>query len=204
MKLILKGLGCVIISVIVFLTLNSLIPNEREAEIYNSTIRLHVLANSDTEEDQKLKLKVRDALLSKMVTYEAKSKSEALEIIEENKEELIKIAEDVVKNEGYEYEIDIDIGNESYPTRYYEDFALPAGIYTSVRVIIGKGEGQNWWCVLFPPLCLSSAIEYDSEEMVDAGLTKDQYSIITGSSGKYRVKFKLFEMASQLFGFKYD
>lgn len=204
MKLIFKGLACVAISVIVFLTLNSLIPNEREAEIYNSTIRLHVLANSDSEDDQALKLKIRDAILKKMTTFEAKSKSEALKIIEENKENLIEIAEDVAKKEGYDYEIDIDIGNESYPTRYYDDFALPAGIYTSVRVIIGKGEGQNWWCVLFPPLCMSSALEFDKEETVDAGLTKDQYSIITGTSGKYRVKFKLFEMASQLFGFKYD
>ena len=204
MKLIFKGLGCVAISVIVFLTLNSLIPNEREAEIYNSTIRLHVLANSDSEDDQALKLKIRDAILKKMTALEAKSKSEALKIIEENKENLIEIAEDVAKKEGYDYEIDIDIGNESYPTRYYDDFALPAGIYTSVRVIIGKGEGQNWWCVLFPPLCMSSALKFDKEETVDAGLTKDQYSIITGTSGKYRVKFKLFEMASQLFGFKYD
>ena len=204
MRLILKLIGSVLISVIVFLALNSIIPSKNDVEIYNSTIRLHVLANSDSEDDQALKLKVRDTILEKMVTYEAKNKSEALEIIEKKSDELTEIAEDVVEKEGYDYEISIEIGQEDYPTRYYEDFALPAGIYTSVRIIIGKGEGQNWWCVLFPPLCTSSAIEYDKESYIDVGLTKDQYSLITGASGKYRVKFKLIEMASQLFGFKYD
>ena len=204
MRFILKIFGSIIISVIVFLALSSLIPSKNDVEIFNSTIRLHVLANSDSEKDQALKLKVRDRILEKVVTFEAKNKNEALEIIEKNKDELIKIAEDVVKNEGYSYDVGIEIGLEDYPTRYYEDFGLPAGIYTSVRVIIGSGEGQNWWCVLFPPLCTGSAIEYDKESYIDVGLTKDQYSLITGANGRYRVKFKLIEMASQLFGFNYD
>lgn len=204
MRFILKIIGSILISVVVFLALNSLIPSKKDVEIYNSTIRLHVLANSDTEGDQNLKLKVRDKILEEIVTYEAKNKNEALEIIEKNKEKLIKTAKDVVEKEGYDYEISIEVGLEDYPTRYYEDFGLPAGIYTSVRIIIGSGEGQNWWCVLFPPLCTSSAIEYDKESYIDVGLTKDQYSLITGANGKYRIKFKLMEMASQLFGFNYD
>ena len=204
MRFIFKILGSILISVIVFLALNSMLPSKKDVEIYDATIRLHVLANSDSEIDQELKLKVRDEILKKVVTYEAKTKEEALEVIEKNKDEIVKIGEDVVKNEGFDYTVDVKIGIEEYPTRYYEDFALPAGTYTSVRVVIGKGEGQNWWCVLFPPLCTSQAVKYDYDSHISVGLTKDQYELITQASGKYKVKFKLLEMASQLFGFKYD
>ena len=151
----------VLISAIVFFTLQNIIPTQDEFEIYDATVRLHVLANSDSEQDQDLKLKVRDELLKSVNEYTAASKEEAIAEIEENKENLIKIAEDVVEKEGKDYSVAIEIGKEYYPTRYYEDFALPAGEYTSVRVIIGKGEGQNWWCVMYPPLCTASAIGYD-------------------------------------------
>ncbi len=196
-------IGTVVISVLVFLFMNSIIPTMSEAEIYSSTIRLHVLANSDSEQDQMLKLKVRDALLEEIAEYNAQSKAEALLKMEENKDNLIKIAEDVLEKEGCDREVSIEIGSESYPTRYYEDFALPAGKYTSVRVLIGEGEGQNWWCVLYPPLCTSVAVELD-EEYIDVGLTKDQYNLITQANSEYKIKFKLLEMASQVFGFNYD
>ena len=140
-----KLITTILISAVVFFTLQSIFPTEKEYEIYNSTVRLHVLANSDEEDDQKLKLKVRDELLKRVGSYEAKTKEEAQELIEENKKELIEIAKEVIKNEGYEYDVDIQIGKEFYSTRYYEDFALPAGEYTSVKVIIGEGKGQNWW-----------------------------------------------------------
>ncbi|MBQ7761018.1 MAG: stage II sporulation protein R [Clostridia bacterium] len=199
-----KIIGTILISVIVFLTMNSLIPTAKEAQIYETTVRLHVLADSDSAQDQALKLKVRDALLEEIAEYDAKSKAEALLKMEENKENLTKIAEEVLEKEGCDHSVSIEIGNESYPTRYYEDFALPAGSYTSVRVVIGSGQGQNWWCVLYPPLCTGSAIEFDDEAYVDVGLTKDQYNLITQTNGEYKIKFKLLEMASQAFGFDYD
>ena len=104
---------------------------------------------------------------------------------------------------GYDYDVDIELGVEEYPTRYYDDFSLPAGNYTSVRVLIGEGEGQNWWCVLYPPLCTSSAIKYDDEAYIDVGLTKDQYSLITQSNGKYKIKFKILEVAADALGVEY-
>ena len=192
----------IFIAVIAFLVINSLIPTKEEASIYNSTIRLHVIANSDSEGDQEVKLKVRDEILKRMEQYEASTKEQALEIIGNDKENLEKIATECLKNHGYDYEVSIEIGDESYPTRDYDGFSLPEGTYTSLRVIIGSGQGQNWWCVLYPPLCSSVAIEYD-EESIEVGLSKDQYNLITGASSEYKVKFKLLELASQAFGFDY-
>lgn len=192
----------IFVAVIAFLVINSYIPSKDECEIYNSTVRLHVLANSDSEADQALKLKVRDKIVERMSSYNAKSKEEALEYIENDMDKLKEIAEECIKNEGFNNPVTIEIGEESYPTREYEDFALPAGKYTSLRVIIGNGEGQNWWCVLYPPLCTSYAIEYD-DDSVDVGFTKEQYNFITGNDKEYKVKFKLLEMASQAFGFNY-
>jgi stage II sporulation protein R len=163
---------------------------------------LHVIANSDSEDDQGLKLKVRDKIIERMSTYNAKSKEEALSYIENDKDNLKKIAEECIKSQGFNNPVEIQIGEEAYPTREYEDFSLPAGKYTSLRIIIGEGKGQNWWCVLYPPLCTSYAIEYD-DDSVDVGLTKEQYNFITGYDKEYKVKFKLLEMASQAFGFNY-
>lgn len=181
-----------------------LFPTEEEFEIYESTVRLHVIANSDSEKDQALKLQVRDAILETMIDFDSPNKEIALKNIQENKDKLIEIATTVIKNNGENYEVKIEIGNELYPTKYYEDFALPAGEYTSVRIIIGDGQGQNWWCVLYPPLCTNSALKYDEEACVQAGLSKEQYNLITSNeSGKYRVKFRLLEIASEVFGFNY-
>ncbi|MBO5356985.1 MAG: stage II sporulation protein R [Clostridia bacterium] len=193
----------IFVAVIAFLVINNFIPSKEECEIYNSTVRLHVIANSDSEEDQKLKLRVRDAIVEQMSTYNAKTKEEALEYINNDKDNLKKIAEECIKNEGFNNSVSIEIGEESYPTREYEDFALPAGKYTSLRVIIGEGEGQNWWCVLYPPLCTSYAIKPENDEYIDVGFTKEQFNLITGNEKEYKIKFKLLEMASQAFGFEY-
>ena len=194
----------IFITVIVFLVLYSIIPTKEEVEIYNSTVRLHVIADSDSEEDQRLKLKVRDAVLERIETYDAKTKDEAVKTIEEDRENLQKIAEECVKINGFDNSVSVELTNESYPTKEYEGFTLPAGEYTSLKIIIGSGEGQNWWCVLFPPLCTSVAIGYDDDAYIDVGLTKDQYDLITGSSGEYKVKLKLLEIASRAFGLNKD
>ncbi len=189
--------------VVTFLLLWSIIPSAEECEIYNSTIRLHVLANSDSERDQEVKLKVRDSILEHISAYESESKEQTLTMIASDREYLETLAEGVLKKEGIIDTVSIEIGKEDYPRRDYEGFSLPAGEYTSVRVIIGDGEGQNWWCVLFPPLCTAQAIEYDDEAYVSAGLTKEQYYMITGTSGEYEIKFKLLEIAANAFGLDY-
>lgn len=191
------------ICIVAFLFIWSFIPSAKECEIYNSTIRLHVIASSNSERDQSVKLKVRDAVLQRIKEYESDSKEQTLSMIKSDKKHIEEIAQKTLEKEGISDTVSLEIGKESYPVRYYEGFSLPAGEYTSVRVVIGEGEGENWWCVLFPPLCTAQAIEYDDEAYIDVGLTKDQYYMITGKSPEYEVKFKLLEIASEAFGFEY-
>ena len=198
-----KIISTILVCIATFFTLGSIIPTESEYQIYDSCIRMHVIANSDEKEDQELKLKVRDKLLAYVSKYEAKTKEEALFKMKDEKDELEKLAKGVVKENGYSYDVKIEIGLERYPRREYDDFSLPAGEYTSVRVIIGEGTGQNWWCVLYPPLCTGAALSYDKDDCIEVGLTSSQYDLITGANGRYKLKFKLVEMASQIAGFDY-
>lgn len=196
-------ISTILICIATFFTLGSIIPTESEYQIYDSCVRLHVIANSDSEKDQELKLKVRDELLNYISKYEVKTKEEALSMMKKERDSLEEMAKRVVNENGYDYDIKIEIGLENYPRREYEEFALPAGEYTSVRVIIGEGKGQNWWCVLYPPLCTGAALSYDKDACIEVGLTSSQYDLITGSKGKYKVKFKLVEMAAGIVGFDY-
>jgi stage II sporulation protein R len=196
-------ISTILICIATFFTLGSIIPTESEYQIYDSCVRLHVIANSDGEKDQELKLKVRDELLNYISKYEVKTKEEALSMMKKERNSLEEVAKRVVNENGYDYDIKIEIGLENYPRREYEEFALPAGEYTSVRVIIGEGKGQNWWCVLYPPLCTGAALSYDKDACIEVGLTSSQYDLITGSKGKYKVKFKLVEMAAGIVGFDY-
>lgn len=124
-------------------------------DIANSVFRLHVLANSDSQEDQDLKYKVRDSLLDYMNTICAncKTKNEAILLVNNNKNKFQEIASETIKQEGYNYNVKINIGNFEFPTKNYGDISLPAGFYDALRVEIGEAKGQNWWCVMFPPLC---------------------------------------------------
>ncbi len=182
----------------------SVLPIHGEGAIYDSVIRLHVLANSDSDEDQRLKLAVRDALLAKtrVLLAGVKTRDGAEDILEDSLEVLTATASEVVAREGYDYPVRILLGEEKYPTRRYENLAFPAGEYLSMRVLIGEGAGENWWCVLFPPLCLSAATaKSEAEEaFLSAGLTGEQYRIITDSeNAKYRLRFKILEVAKELF-----
>ena len=175
-----------------------ILPIHGEEKIYESVVRLHVLANSDSEEDQALKLKVRDAVLAytSPLVIDSASREEAIEILTGELDEIKAVAQKTVEDNGYDYPVDVTLTLEEYPTRNYESMSFPSGEYVSLRVLIGESEGQNWWCVLFPPLCLSAATEKsDNEEaFVAVGLTSDQYKIITETdNSKYQLRFKILE-----------
>ena len=183
----------------------SFLPVHGEREVYDTVVRLHVLANSDSEADQALKLKVRDAVLevSAPMVEDCATQAEAVEALTAHLTELEAAAFAVITAEGYDYPVTVLLGEEDYPTRTYESCAFPAGTYVSLRVLIGEAEGQNWWCCLFPPLCLSAATaKADNEDaFIQVGLTKDQYSIITETGKtKYKVRFKLLEVLEDWFG----
>ena len=183
-----------------------LFPVSGEEKLYDSVVRLHVLANSDSDVDQALKLKVRDRIIevTEDIFTQAKSKEEAETIARLALSMIEDEAKRVVEESGFDYPVTVTLGQEDYPERDYEGLKFPAGEYLSLRVLIGDAEGQNWWCVLFPPICLRAASrdQRDTEEsFIAAGLTGEQYRIITESgSGRYKIKFKILEIISELFG----
>ena len=180
-----------------------LLPIHGEAAVYDSVVRLHVLANSDSDADQELKLKVRDAVLSNAgeLFVECKTKKEAEQKISENINFIEGIAQNVIYENGYEYSVRAVVGEEEYPTRDYESCCFPSGEYTSLRIMIGDADGQNWWCVLFPPLCLNAAS--DGDAFAQVGLSGEQYNVITQTEKpKYKARFKILETIERTFGSK--
>ena len=182
------------------LLLMGLLPVHGEEEIYDKVVRLHVLANSDSEEDQAVKLAVRDAILEVTVPLlqNCETKEEAILLLEENQALLSQTAQAVLCEQGFDDTVSIEMGLEKYPTRTYDSLCFPAGEYISMRVSLGEGEGQNWWCCLFPPLCLDAATvgkEVAEDACISVGFTPTQYKIITESDKPvYRARFKILEL----------
>lgn len=187
----------------ILLLVVGLLPVHGEEEIYDKVVRLHVLANSDSEEDQAVKLKVRDAILAITVPLlqNCETKEEAVALLEENQTLFVEAAKAVLQEEGFDDTVSIEMGLEEYPTRTYDSLCFPAGEYISMRVSLGTGEGQNWWCCLFPPLCLGAATvrDEDAEDAcISVGFTPTQYKIITESDKPvYRARFKILELLGQ-------
>ena len=179
------------------------LPVHGEGEIYDTVVRLHVRANSDSEEDQALKLRVRDSVLDVTgeLVADCTTQEEAVSVLEAHMADLELAARSVIAAEGRDDAVSVMLGRETYPTRTYESCCFPAGEYVSLQVLIGAAEGQNWWCVLFPPLCLSAATEAGEDAFVQVGLSKDQYGIITETGKtKYKVRFKVLELWQGLWG----
>ena len=183
----------------------AILPIHGEAGIYDNVIRLHVLANSDSDEDQALKLVVRDAVLAETeaLLFDVSDRAEAQSVLESSLPRIKAVAERAIASAGKSAPVSVTLTDEEYPTREYEQLAFPAGKYLSLRVMIGEAEGRNWWCVLFPPLCLTAATDAREQETVclAAGLTGEQYRLIADTdSTKYKLRFKILEVAEELFG----
>lgn len=159
-------------------------------EIRGDVLRLHVLANSDAKEDQQLKLKVRDALLEagKNIFDGSVTKENAEEKIEDEKEKLVETAEKVIRENGFGYDVKITVTEEFFATRTYENITLPAGKYMAVRVLIGESAGQNWWCVMFPPLCLPTA-----QPDINLFFDEDEIKLVE-SDPRYEPRFRIIEI----------
>ena len=177
-----------------------LMPVHGEEEIYDAVVRLHILANSDSEEDQALKLRVRDAVLevTSPLLEGCTDREDAVARLNEGLDEIKTVAEDVIREAGRTDPVTISFDLEEYPERTYDSFCFPSGEYLSLRVCIGEAEGRNWWCCLFPPLCKGvAAVPQEEAEsaFVSAGLTPPQYKIITETDETvYKVRFKILEL----------
>ena len=171
-------------------------------------IRFHVLANSDSEEDQALKLKVRDKVISylKPKLEDSESISQSEKIILNEKDKLMDICKETIKQNGYNYDVSINLGYSKFPTKQYSSVVLPAGEYKSLTIIIGKGQGKNWWCVMFPPLCFvdeqNNVIDKETDEKLKKVLTKDEYELIVEKDKKninnLQIKFKIVEVFQKI------
>ena len=174
--------------------------NAVSEDISNSVFRLHVIANSDSDEDQELKYKVRDEVLEYMnkISSDCSSKEEVINLAYEHQDEFKQIAEQVIKDNSYDYSVNISIGNFDFPTKDYGDISLPAGNYDALRIEIGEASGQNWWCVMFPPLCFvdvtSGVVPDDSKEVIKENLNEEEYDLVSDKeSSDIKFKFSLIE-----------
>lgn len=183
----------VFIALIISFSLSVVSFSEKCDSVRNKMLRMHVIANSDSPDDQELKLKVRDAVLQKgkEIFDGSVTKNEAEEKITPHIAELEGTAKNVIKENGYDYDVKVKVGEEYFNTRVYDgSVTLPAGYYTAVTVTIGEGAGHNWWCVMFPPMCLPAAVK--ECELSDV-LEKDEVEIVEGGD-KYSFKFKIVEI----------
>ena len=167
--------------------------------VKEDVVRLHILANSDSSIDQDIKLKVRDALLetNASILSDSVTTENAKEHFESSKEILLKAAKSTLKENGFDYDVKITLQEEYFDTRAYGKLTFPAGQYTALKVILGKGEGKNWWCVMFPPLCVPAADGVEANEITADYLTESGKKIVNGGE-KYIVKFKLLEIYEEL------
>ncbi len=166
-------------------------------EIRDKMLRMHVIANSDSDIDQQLKLEVRDAILvkGKELFDGSITAEQAEEKILPHINELEKTALSVIHNNGFDYDVNVTVQKDYFNTRTYENaITLPAGYYTAVKVVIGEGKGKNWWCIIFPPMCLPAA---NSQCEIDNVLDKEENEIVCNGS-RYKLKFKIVEICEGL------
>lgn len=166
-------------------------------DIRESVLRLHILANSDTEEDQNLKLAVRDKILSETenIFYTTSSVGDAKEKASKSIAQIEQIAQQELSAQGYDYTVKAEVCNMFFDTRVYQNFSLPAGHYDALRITIGQAKGHNWWCVLYPPMCLPSAMP--KEELKKSGLSAEQENIIEKPQ-EYKVEFAVVEVFEKI------
>jgi stage II sporulation protein R len=187
---------------LVFITISSYAISV-STDLSNNFFRLHILANSDSEEDQALKLKVRDNIIEYMetLTYDGLSKEEVVTLTQNHLDDFKKIAEETIKKEGFDYKVSLKIDNFYFPTKVYGNISLPAGYYDGLKIEIGEAKGQNWWCSLFPPLCFvdisSGVIDEEAEKNLKNNLSEEDFAIITSDSETVKLKFKIVEMFSK-------
>lgn len=168
-------------------------------ELADKVVRLHVLANSDSEEDQALKLQVRDVVLERATELlrQSADREEAEALLREDLAELERIAEAEIQSCGYAYPVAVELTATEFPTKEYDGFTLPAGEYLALRVLIGEAKGQNWWCVVFPPLCTAASADVPASALA-AGFSQEEINLITEENEGYVLKFKAVEFWEEL------
>lgn len=169
---------------------------KQQQRISDGMIRLHVVANSDTQEDQSIKLQVRDAVLlaAQPILQDSQSVEEAKALLAGNLDTLQSAANETLKKFGSSDIAEVSLNRELFGTRHYESFSLPGGYYDALRVTIGEGEGHNWWCVVYPQICMTASTEQQEAVAVMAGMDLEDAALIYGQTEEYELKFKTLEV----------
>ena len=172
---------------------------QRQDALAQKMIRLHVIANSDSDADQALKLEVRDKVLDFTTTVLQRSADmeDAQVRLRAELTRIETIARREIAAQGYDYPVTAQLASAEFPLKEYDGFSLPAGEYMALRLVIGEGEGRNWWCVVYPPLCTAAAADMP-QTAIQAGLTDDDVSLITGEDTGYVLRFRSVELWEQL------
>lgn len=173
-----------------------------QRSLADKLVRLHVIANSDSEADQALKLEVRDAVLAEaeILLADCKTQAEAQAALQDALPALEEMAIRTLEENSCGDTVSASLSRELYPKRTYESFSLPAGEYLSLRLTIGEGAGQNWWCVVFPPLCLAATTEEFDQSAAEAGFSDEELALIKEESDGVLIRFKVVEWVENLFG----
>lgn len=179
--------------------------SEMQVDIAKELLRFHVIANSDSTQDQNVKLEVKEAIISYLKPYlkDASSKTDAMDIIREQLDSLNLVAEDILSKNGFSYSAKSSLSSATFPIKVYGDITLPPGEYDALRIELGKADGQNWWCIMFPQLCFVDAtysvVPEDSKKQLQNLLTEDEYKAIIADDVDVVVKFKLVDWFKNLF-----
>ena len=170
------------------------------AGLEENIFRLHILANSDSEEDQTLKLKVRDRIIKYMedINSDSLNKADTIKNTQNHLTEIQDICQETLRENGSDLFVSATIGNFYFPTKYYGNISLPAGNYDALKIEIGEAKGQNWWCSLFPPLCFidisSGYLSEENSKILEENLTDEEFMIVSSSSPDIKLKFKILEL----------
>ncbi len=178
----------IVIATVISIVLGNLTAFAKECRIVReNTLRLHIIAASDSEFDQELKLKIRDRILAEGLFLETDDIDEALRTAMKNLDEIEAVAREVISEAGADYPVSAEIETMFFEVREYGDVVMPAGRYKALRIVVGSGEGKNWWCVLFPPLCVNPASE--TNEILEG---------VSGENARPKIKFYIVEIAERL------
>lgn len=184
----------ILTTIALVILLNGITLSLEQKLLAGKMIRLHVVASSDSDQDQAVKLQVRDAVLETTREILSTKPQNPRRTLAANLEEIQLAANQTLQRQGSDDRAVVTMGKELFPTRYYDGFSLPAGTYTALRVTIGPGEGYNWWCVVFPSICMSASMDEFQQAAQAAGLSDGEIKLITENSEGYVLKFKSMEL----------
>lgn len=170
-----------------------------EEDLSNEILRLHIVANSNSAEDQYLKLQIRDNILTFISSFYSSNmnKADVISLLLEKEQKIKEIIQTTISKNGYDYSFSFSITNCSFPTKNYGNITLPLGNYDCLNIELGSSSGENWWCVMFPPACIESStaiLDTTSAELLNQNLNSETYNIIQSQRSSYKIKFKILEI----------